>query len=140
MNTAKYLLIIMLSLLIQTASAEDNRFLFDIKLFDITNISDGLQTYETLEPFSNPKMIALKDVPASMKMSGDDEKELMFELEVVPRGEKVFDIKFEILKSGKSATGPVLTEGYTSDKTWLMVTNFDGRKIIVTAEMSSVDE
>lgn len=140
MKTAKYLLIVMLSLLIQTASAEDNRFLFDIKLFDITNISDGLQTYETLEPFSNPKMIALKDVPASMKMSGDDEKELMFELEVVPRGEKVFDIKFEILKSGKSATGPVLTEGYTSDKTWLMVTNFDGRKIIVTAEMSSVDE
>ena len=138
METTKYLLIVMLSLVVQTVSAEDNRFLFDIKLFDITNFSNGLQNYETLEPFSNPKMIVLQDVPASMKMSGDDDKELMFELELVPRGEKIFDIKFEILKGGQRATGPILTENFSSDKVWQIITNFDKRKVIVAVEMSKV--
>ncbi|GEM_PF-3231978 len=140
MKIAKFTLMVVLSLVTLTVSAEDKHYLFDIKLFDITDVSNGLQTYQTLEPFSNPKMVTREKVASYMNMSGDNKKELNFELKLLAKGEESFNIEFKLFKKEELISGPILTEDFSSDKTWLMVTNFDGRKIIVTVEMSSVSE
>lgn len=140
MKITKYILITILALMASTVSAEDRNYLFDIKLFDITDVADGVQKYQTLEPFSNPKMLTRENVAAVMKLSGDNQKELNFELKVLARSKRSFDIEFKLFKGEELVSGPILTEGFLSDKTWLMVTNFDGRKLVVTAEMSSIDE
>ena len=140
MKIVKSILLVSLILLTSFASAETQKYWFDIKLFEIADVHDGVQNYQTLEPFSNPKMITKENEPALMKLSGKNQKELNFELELLARNDKVFDIKFELFKDQESVSGPIKTEGYSSDKTWLMVTNFDAKKILVTVTMSKFDD
>jgi hypothetical protein len=139
MNIAKFILVMALTLMMSAVLAEERSYLFDIKLFDITDVADGLQKYQTLEPFSNPKMITYENKPALMELSGTAQEELYFKIEVIAKSQSKFNIKFEVFKGKQLISGPTLTEGFSSDKTWLMVTNFDKRKLIVTVDMKEVN-
>lgn len=119
--------------------AEEKRYLFDIKVFDITDVADGLQKYQTLTPFSNPKMITYENKPALMELSGSNQEKLNFKLEVTALSQSEFNIKYELYKGKQLVSGPILTEGFSSSKTWLMVSNFDKRKLIVTVDMKKVN-
>ena len=139
MNIVRFLLIAGLICISVTVSAEEKKYLFDIKLFDITDVSDGVQKHQTLEPFSNPKMITYENKPALMELSGTAQEELYFKIEVIAKSQSKFNIKFEVFKGKQLISGPTLTEGFSSDKTWLMVTNFDKRKLIVTVDMKEAN-
>ena len=139
MNIVRFLLIASLICISVTVSAEEKKYLFDIKLFDITDVSDGVQKHQTLEPFSNPKMITIESKPAMMKLSGDNQRNLNFELELLARSNKTFDIKYNLFKGKELVSGPILTEGYPNDKTWLVVTAFDEKKVLVTVDVSETD-
>ena len=98
MKIAKFTLMVVLSLVTLTVSAEDKHYLFDIKLFDITDVSNGLQTYQTLEPFSNPKMVTREKVASYMNMSGDNKKELNFELKLLAKVRKALTSNLSCLR------------------------------------------
>ncbi|GAA4345397.1 hypothetical protein [Kangiella taiwanensis] len=138
MRVAKIIFFVGLMVIASAVSAETKKYMFDIKLFEIADVSNGVQNYQELKPFTNPKMISEENKPTRMKVSGDIQKDLNFELELLAKSNRSFDINFELFKSGESVSGPIKTESYSSDKTWLMVTKFDGKSLLVTVDMEEL--
>ena len=49
MKTARLILIMALALTALTVSAYERSYLFDIRLFDITDVSNGMQEYQQVQ-------------------------------------------------------------------------------------------
>ena len=114
MRVAKIIFFVGLMVIASAVSAETKKYMFDIKLFEIADVSNGVQNYQELKPFTNPKMISEENKPARMKVSGDIQKDLNFELELLAKSNRSFDINFELFKGEESVSGLIKTESYSS--------------------------
>lgn len=122
------------------ATANEEQYLFDIKLYDITNVSDGVANHQKLKAYSNPKLIVQLGKPAFMKVGSDNTDEVGFELKMMVKEEERFDLVYKLFKKEEVVSGPIQTTDFSIKKTWLMVTNFDGKKILISVDAEKLME
>ncbi|RDX35833.1 hypothetical protein DZA50_05815 [Kangiella sp. HD9-110m-PIT-SAG07] len=133
-------LTVILLLTYQVAMANEGQYLFDIKLYDITKVGNGVVKHENLEAYTNPKLLVQINQPAFMKISSESTDEMQFELKLIVRSKDKYDLEYKLFKDKKIVSGPIKTEGFSVNETWLMITNFDGKKVLISVDARNMKE
>lgn len=136
MRLYKLLLIVVFMFISCTLEAKDDTYLFNVKVFDITKQGD-VDSDKLLEPFSNPKMLVKEGVPAKMLISGEKDKTLQIALDLTAHDKNSFDINYILQKNKEIVSGPINTKKFSADKSWRLVANFDGKRLLLVVNMDS---